>query len=108
MGLYCSDVSGAFDRVATDRLLKKLEARGVQGRVLKLLGSWLQERRAVVVVDAQRSSEAVLQNMVCQGTVWEAPLWNTYFCDSQTAVVAMDGAVVLALRIEELADLLFF
>lgn len=88
VGLYCSDVSGAFDRVATDRLLRKLEARGVRGKALKLLGSWLEERRAVVVVDGKRSEEAVLQNMVYQGTVWGPPLWNTYFCDSSAAVRA--------------------
>ena len=32
IGFYCSDVSGAFDRVPTDRLLEKLERKGVAGK----------------------------------------------------------------------------
>ena len=68
VGLYCSDVSGAFDRVSSARLEWKLQKRGVQGKVLKLLASWLKERRAVVVVDGKQSREEVLTNMVYQGT----------------------------------------
>ena len=86
VGLYCSDVSGAFDRVSSERLLAKLYKQGVRGKVLKLLGSWLEERRAVVVVDGKSSKEALLTNMVYQGTVWGPPLWNSYFGDSSTAV----------------------
>ena len=29
VGLYCSDVSGAFDRVRVERLVAKLKAKGV-------------------------------------------------------------------------------
>ena len=34
VGLYCSDVFEAFDKVSTARLLAKLERRGVQGQLL--------------------------------------------------------------------------
>ena len=86
VGLYCSDVSGAFDRVPSDRLLEKLQRAGVGGKVLKLLGSWLNTREAVVVVDGAMSDKAVLQNMVFQGTVWGPPLWNTFFADARWPV----------------------
>ena len=37
IGVYCSDVSGAFDKVRSDRLVAKLENLGVRGKVLKLV-----------------------------------------------------------------------
>ena len=33
VGLYCSDVSSAFDRVNAERLVQKLRARGVHERI---------------------------------------------------------------------------
>ena len=58
VGLYCSDVAGAFDRVSISRLVKKLEAYGVQGKLLAFLHSWLRERQAVVVLNGCFSEEA--------------------------------------------------
>ena len=51
VALYCSDVSGAFDKVSTEKLVAKLKHKGVREPLLKLLSSWLEERDAVVVVD---------------------------------------------------------
>ena len=79
-------MSGAFDRVPTDRLLQKLHRKGVTGKVFKFLGSWLEEREAVVVVDGVHSKTACLQNMVFQGSVWGPPLWNAYFADARVPV----------------------
>ena len=70
----------------SDRLVNKLAAKGVRGRILQVLKSWLEKRYAVVVVDGQYSTNKTLQNMVYQGTVLGPPLWNTYFEDSRTAV----------------------
>ena len=85
VGVYCSDVSGAFDRVETGRLLNKLRALGVGDKLLKLVGSWLEDREAVVIVDGRCSKKARLTNMVYQGTVWGPPLWNSYFGDARRA-----------------------
>ena len=41
VGLYCSDVSAAFDRVNASRLLSKLVAKGVHPHMLEVLWSWL-------------------------------------------------------------------
>ena len=54
--------------------------------MLRLLGSWLEEREAVVVVDGAQSKAACLRNMVFQGSVWGPPLWNVYFADAQVPV----------------------
>ena len=48
--VYCSDVKGAFDRVRVERLISKLKAKGVHPKLVKLIESWLQERRARVLV----------------------------------------------------------
>ena len=68
-GVYCSDVSGAFDRVGRERLLQKLEAKGVQPQLVRLIASWLRQRIANVLVGGRQVAELTLSNMVYQGTV---------------------------------------
>ena len=80
VALYCSDVSGAFDRVEEERLLQKLWQKGIRGRLLLVLRSWLQTRTAYVVVEGAFSEAVKLNNMVFQGTVLGPPLWNVVFC----------------------------
>ena len=86
IGLYCSDVSGAFDRVSSDHLLQQLKARGISKTVLAVLSSWLGDRSAVVVVDGAKSSPSILANSVYQGTVLGPQLWNCFFEDARLAV----------------------
>ena len=50
IAVYCSDVSGAFDKVNSRRLLCKLRARGVPDAILLVIQSWLYEREARVAV----------------------------------------------------------
>ena len=90
IGVYCSDVAGAFDRVDAQRLVLKLQAKGVHQRILKVIESWLGERTAYVCVDGVKSLPFVLRNMVFQGTVWGPDLWNTYYSDVSKAVEEND------------------
>ena len=69
IAVYCSDVSGAFDKVPSRRLLLKLERAGVHPRILAVLESWLVARRAQVVAGGAYSLEFDLADMVFQGTV---------------------------------------
>ena len=50
VALYCSDVSGAFDRVDHERLGAKLALLGLQPQLLSFLHSWLEDRVSEVVV----------------------------------------------------------
>ena len=84
--LYCSDVSGAFDRVKTTRLTKKLQALGVPQRWVQLFVSWLRERQAQVVVGGTYSALMALKDMVFQGTVWGPVLWNVFYQDARKPV----------------------
>ena len=86
VGVHCADVSGAFDRVCTRRLLQKLESFGVPEKWLKLFGSWLRMRPAKVVVGGMLSEELALADMVFQGTVWGPQLWNAFFSDADKPV----------------------
>ena len=69
-GLYCSDVSGAFDKVDAQRLLAKLNAKGLRQDLLSVISSWLRKREAHVAVGGARSCAMDLINQVFRGTVW--------------------------------------
>ena len=85
VGLYCSDVAGAFDRVKMERLVEKLRAAGLHPNIVALLESWLRRCSASVIVGGASSEEFALFNMVYQGTVFGPILWNVFFQDSKFA-----------------------
>ena len=89
LGIYCSDVSGAFDRVSSHRLLDKLRHKGLHGKFVLLIQSWLHDRNAVVVVDGSFSAPHSLRDAVYQGTVWGPPLWNCMYEDGRSSVNAI-------------------
>jgi len=82
IALYCSDVSGAFDCVRSERLMRKLQFSRVDQRILAVIQSWLQGRVGKVCLQGASSEEFLMENMIFQGTIWGAFLWNSYFCDS--------------------------
>ena len=84
--VYCSDVSGAFDRVSSERLLAKLTAKGIHPKMVKLIGSWLEPRSASVVVGGAKSRPFTIKDMVFQGTVLGPQLWNLFFEDAKRAI----------------------
>ena len=81
IGIYCSDVSGAFDRVDSELLLRKLESFGLNAKLISVIRSWLQQRQGFVIVNGEKSDPMRLFDMVFQGTVWGPILWNVYFGD---------------------------
>ena len=85
--MYCSDVAGAFDRVKVERLIQKLRAMGINPRLVNFVASWLQARRARVLVGGKESEEMKLQDMVFQGTVLGPLLWLVFFADASRAIV---------------------
>ncbi len=86
VGLYCSDVSGAFDRVERDRLCEKLRVSGLHPKVVAFLASWLEDRVSRVVLGGVHSPDEPLTNSVFQGTVLGSPLWNLFYSDARRAV----------------------
>ena len=86
IAVYCSDVSGAFDRVCLERLAAKLKKKGLHPQIVAVLVSWLQQRIAHIVVAGATSFEMTLRNMVFQGTVTGPMLWNLFFEDARHAI----------------------
>ena len=86
VGVFCSDVSGAFDRVSRERLLKKIALTGLHTNLAGFLASWLSDRASQVVLGGATSTAEVLANSVFQGTVLGPPLWNTFFGDARRAL----------------------
>ena len=76
VGVYCSDVAGAFDRVDAEILMHKLSSLGLDVKILRLIKSWLRDRKGFVIVNGKKSSEMLLRNMVFQGTVWGPQFWT--------------------------------
>ena len=66
--LYCSDVSGAFDNVSKNLLVRKLLLQGLPANFVHLLSSWMSERRARVCIGGKSSRSFGMSNMVYQGT----------------------------------------
>ena len=95
VGVYCSDVSGAFDKVSVERLLQKLASFGLSCEMFLVLKSWLRLRSGFVIVAGKKSLEMRLKDMVFQGTVWGPPLWNTYFGDCICAIQGCGFEVVI-------------
>ena len=95
VGVYCSDVSGAFDRVSARRLLHKLSCHGLNADMMGVIESWLRNRQSFVVVSGQRSSGAELSNMVYQGTVWGPVLWNVFVGDVALVFESAGFSVVI-------------
>ena len=81
VGIYLSDISGAFDKVFKDFLLAKLSAVGVADVFLDFLNSYLQPRVGRVAVDSVLSDVMHLCDSIFQGTVLGPPLWNVFFHD---------------------------
>ena len=86
VGLYLSDISGAFDRVNRCLLLGKLAQIGLPDIFLDFLNSFLLPREGKVRVESALSDAFELANQVFQGTVLGPPLWNVFFGDAASDI----------------------
>ena len=63
------DFAKAFDKVPTRRLLAKLEAHGVEGKVHRWIAAWLENREQRVVLNEEASTLSKVLSGVPQGSV---------------------------------------
>lgn len=86
IAVYCSDVTGAFDRVELKRLVAKMKAKKLHPKIVAVLTSWLRQRVAHVVVGGALSVEMALKNMIYQGNVLGPLLWNLFYEDARLPI----------------------
>ena len=75
------DFRKAFDKVDHQRLMVKLKAEGVDGKLWGWLKDWLSERHQRVVVNGKMSEWALVESGVPQGTVLGGPLFTVFIKD---------------------------
>ena len=81
IGLYLSDISGAFDKVSRILIIGKLSQIGLPGFFLDFLNDYLLTREGYVRVEGALYEAMFLANMVFQGTVLGPNMWNAFFAD---------------------------
>ena len=79
--MFLNDISGAFDRVDTKKLLAKMRRLGICETLMAFFEDYLAPRSARVAVDGAESFAFVVLNMVFQGTVLGPTFWNIFFAD---------------------------
>ena len=86
IAIYLSDISGAFDKVDRQIMLKRLREIGLSDTMIAFLFDYLAPRSAVVIVQGHESSAFVISDQVFQGTVLGPPLWNVFFAPIDDAI----------------------
>ena len=81
------DFSKAFDVVCHKRLLEKLKAIGIQGKVINWIEDWLARRKQRVVVDGNYSDWIDVVSSVIQGSVLGGIFFDIFIDDIDDEVL---------------------
>jgi hypothetical protein len=95
--IFYLDFAKAFDKVPRERLLIKLEAKGITAILLSTFLPCLTDRSQVVAVQAEKSEPCSVDSGVTQGTVLGPPLFTIHIDD-------IDDFVILIELLKKFAD----
>ena len=83
------DFKKAFDKVDHGRLITKLKAAGVEGKLWGWLKDWLSGRFQRVMVNGKASGWVMVESGVPQGTVLGGPLFTVFIDDIDEFILAL-------------------
>jgi ribonuclease P/MRP protein subunit RPP40 len=84
------DFAKAFDKVPHERLVKKIRAHGVCGKLLAWVKSWLSGRRQRLVLNGKFSTWAAVLSEVPQGSILGPLLFRIFINDIDESVKCVD------------------
>ena len=82
------DFAKAFDKVDHKRMMVKLSAAGVEGKLLAWIRDWLARRYQRVVIDGEASDWLLVESGMPQGTTLAGPLFTVFVKDMDDVVRA--------------------
>jgi hypothetical protein len=94
--LFYLDFAKAFDKVPHERLIIKLEAKGVTGKVKNWIHEWLRDRSQCVVIGDEKSEDCKVESGMPQGTILGPPLFTVHIDDIDIEMMLADLAVKFA------------
>jgi hypothetical protein len=94
--IFYLDFAKAFDKVPHERLLVKLEAKGITGKVKEWIREWLRDRSQCVILGEQKSEHSSVDSGMSQGTILGPPLFTVHIDDIDLEMLLADLAVKFA------------
>jgi len=95
MDIIFLDFSKAFDMVPRERLLAKLESKGISGTVLSWLREWLTGRKQRVVIGEEKSDWEDVDSGVPQGSVMGPCAFDVFIDDLEEEITRIDPEIIL-------------